>query len=450
MKSKSILSFLLLFVFQFLSIAQVNLDKEKLDSYLESLGQYNKSMLSLSISHNNQIIYEKSIGYASQEDNQLSNSSTIYRIGSISKVFTAVMVFQLIEEGKLTLDTKLSKFYPGVKNAEKITVSNLLNHSSGIFNMTNTAAFRTYMVDEKTKPEMVEMLEGLTSNFEPGTKSDYSNSGFVLLGFIVEDLTNTKYSAAVKERVIDKIGLKRTQYGTDIDTKNNEALPYQIANKKWQPVTVFSDMSIPGGAGAMTSTPTELTKFIEAIFDGTLVSSQSLIKMKEINNGYGSGLFEIPFNEKKGYGHGGAIDFFFSNLVHYENDNLSIAITINGLNESSNDILIAALKLAYDMPFDQPDFSVKPISLPEETLSQYEGLFSSESNPLKITLNVSNGQLTAQATGQGAFILTPYSEKEFRFEQAGIVIEFTENSGSIDYSKFMLKQGGNQFEFKKD
>lgn len=450
MKSKLKLSFLLLLVFQLYAVAQVNLDKEKLDTYLESLAQYDRAMLSLSLSHEGNIIYEKSIGYVSKEKDLLSNSETIYRIGSISKVFTTVMIFQLIEEGKLSLDTKLSEFYPGVKNASSITISNLLNHSSGIFNMTNEPSFRQFMVGPKTKAQMVERIEGLKSNFEPGTSSEYSNSAFVLLGFIVEDLTDITYPTVVKQRVIDKLGLKRTRYGSKINADNNEALPYRPANNDWSAVTTFTDMSIPGGAGAMVSTPTELTKFIEGIFDGTLISAESLGKMKEINNGYGRGLFEIPFDDKKSFGHGGAIDFFSSNLAHFEKEQLSFAMTVNGVKENTNDIMIAVLSTAFGKAFELPNFGATAINLPEEKLKLYEGVYSSESIGLKITLKVQDGKLTAQATGQGQLILDAFSEKEFRYEQAGIVIEFAGDKEAIEHSKFLLKQGGGRFEFTRD
>ncbi len=450
MKRKAFLSTFLLLIFFSCAYAQVNLDKEKLDKYIGSLGKHDRAMLSLSIAHEGNVIYEKSIGYASKEKNLLSDNQTIYRIGSISKVFTTVMIFQLIEEGKLSLDTKLSDFYPGIKNAEKITVSNLLNHSSGIFNMTNEPSFRQFMVSAKTKDQMVSRIEGLKSDFEPGSRSDYSNSGFVLLGFIVEDLTNTDYPSAVMERVIRKAGLKRTRYGSDINVENNEALPYRAANKEWQAVTTFTDMSIPGGAGAMVSTPTDLTQFINAIFDGTLISSNSLNQMKEITRGYGRGLFEMPFNDKTGYGHGGAIDFFSSNLAYFEEDKLAVSMTVNGVLENTNDIMIAVLSMTYSTPYTLPDFGAEAIDLPEETLLKYEGTFASDAIPLKVTLKVKNGKLTAQASGQNQLTLEAFSEKEFRFEQAGIVITFEEVSDTIDYTRFILKQGGGRFEFKKE
>lgn len=450
MKSKTLFSLLLIFVFQFYTLAQVNLDKEKLDTYLTSLDQYNRAMLSLSISQDGQVIYEKSIGYTSKEENQLSNSQTIYRIGSISKMFTTVMIFQLIEEGKLSLDTKLSAFYPGVKNAKEISISNLLNHSSGIFNMTDESSFGEFMVSAKTKAEMVSRIEGLKSNFKPGTNSNYSNSAFVLLGFIVEDLTGGDYPTIVKQRIIDKIALERTQYGTTIDYINNEALPYRLVAKDWAAITTFTDMSVPGGAGAMTSTPTELTKFIEAIFDGTLVSTGSLNQMKEIINGYGRGLFEIPYNSKKSYGHGGAIDFFSSNLSYFEEERLAIGMTVNGVSENTNTIMLAILSMTFGDRFELPDFGAKSINLSSEILSQYEGMFSSDAIPLKVTLKVENGKLTAQATGQSQLPLEAFSQKEFRFDQAGIVIKFKEENGQIDYASFTLLQGGGKYKFKRD
>lgn len=435
------------------SFGQTKLDRQKLDRFLTTLEENNKAMLSLSLLKDGEIVYERSIGYASLEEQVKTNSETKFRIGSISKVFTTVMIFQLIEEGKLSLDTKLSKFYPKVKNADKIIISHLLNHSSGIFNMTNAPSFRAFMTSPKTKAEMVEHIEGLDSDFEPGTQSSYSNSGFVLLGFIVEDLTGSDYPTQVKKRIADKIGLKRTNYGKETDISANEAHSFQINNGAWVQSTIVTDMSIPGGAGAMVSTPTDLTYFIKALFDGKLISQASLDKMKEVNGRMGHGLFAIPFNDKTAYGHGGAIDRFLSELAYFEEEDLAIALTMNGVNYSKNDILIGALSIAFGLPYDIPDFSAKAISLSEEQLKKYEGVFASADVPLEITLSAEGGVLKAQATGQGALSLTAFSEREFRFEQAGIVIVFdtqeSKQESKVDFSTFVLNQGGGKFTFKK-
>jgi D-alanyl-D-alanine carboxypeptidase len=208
-------------------------------------------------------------------------------------------------------------------------------------------------------------------------------------------------------------------------------------------------MSIPHGAGAIISTPTEVGIFLTNLLSGKLISADSLAQMQQINQGYGRGLFKFPFHQKTAYGHTGGIDGFRSQAGYIETDNVAFTLTANALNYTLNDISIGILSIFYDLPFDIPDFDLKPIELAENELVKYEGVFVSQQLPLDITMKVNGKQLTAQATGQGPINLTPFSTQEFRFDPAGIVMIFADNGEKVDYSSFQLKQGGGIFTFTK-
>ncbi|MEP0177857.1 MAG: serine hydrolase domain-containing protein [Paraglaciecola sp.] len=440
--------YLFLFICLF-SVSAQGFDKAKLDQYLDALDANQKAMLSLAIVKDGEPVYQKSIGYTDVASKQKPNIDTQYHIGSITKVFTSTMIFQLIDEGKLSLDTKLAKYYPKVKNANKITISMLLNHRSGIYNFTNAADYIEYMEQPKAKAEMVSLIEGLGSDFEPDSQASYSNSAYVLLGFIIEDITQDSYANQLQNRVVAKLNLDRTMFAGPIDVEANQANSYTYESEDWVPATQ-TDMSIPHGAGAIISTLSEIGKFLTGLFNGKLVSANSLDKMKEVNQGYGRGLFKFPFYEKEIYGHSGGIDGFVSQAGYFPADNVAFTLTSNGLNYKLNDISIGLLSIYYGRPFDIPDFTQKPISLSEKNLLKYEGVFSSKDIPLKITLKFRDGQLTAQATGQGPLSLTPFSHSEFRFEPAGIVMRFELDGEKVDYATFQLKQGGGTYKFSKE
>jgi D-alanyl-D-alanine carboxypeptidase len=443
-KSFSLILFICIF-----SVSAQDFDKAKLDQYLETLETHEKAMLSLAITENGEPIYQKSIGFVDVEQQQKANKDTQYHIGSISKVFTSTMIFQLIDEGKLSLETKLANYYPKVKNAKKITISMLLSHRSGIHNFTNTPEYNQYMTQPKTKTEMVNLIEKLDSDFKPNSRANYSNSGYVLLGFILEDITNDSYANQLQKRIALKLNLNRTVYGGPINVADNQAKSYTHNADGWLPATV-TDMSIPHGAGAIISTPTEVAKFLASLLTGTLVSADSLSKMKELNEGFGRGLFKFPFYDKTAYGHNGGIDGFTSIAGFFAADGLAFTLTANGMNYAMNDINIAILSIYYGRPYDLPNFDQKAIELPEKDLAKYEGVFSSQAMPLKITVKVTNGQLTAQATGQAPFNLTPYTSSDFRFDTAGIIMLFAADGDRVDYSTFQLKQGGGDFKFSRE
>ncbi len=422
------------------------LNTQKLDSLFDALLVNNKAMGSVAISKSGKLLYTKSIGFSALFDKMKipATEKTKYRIGSITKTFTTVLVFQLIEEKKLSLTTTLDKYFPSVPSAKSITISNLLNHRSGIHNFTNDPEYLTWMTKPKTKDEMVAIIAKSPSDFQPDSKAEYSNSNFVLLGFIIEKLRKKPYSEVLAERITKKIGLADTNFGTAADTKRNESYSYKWMTDKWnqEPET---DMSIPHGAGAIISIPSDLTKFLEALFAGKLVKPESLLKMKTIIDNYGMGLFQFPFDGKKGFGHTGGIDGFASSASYFPDDSLSVAYCTNGQVYAMNDILIGVLSIYFNRPYQIPSFETSLYPVKTEDLDKYLGIYSSQQLPLKITITKNDVVLTAQATGQSSFPLDATEKDRFKFEPAGVVLEFNPKKGEM-----ILKQGGGVFQFTKD
>jgi len=420
-----------------------NFDKAKMDQLFDVLAQKEKAMGSLTLSKNGNVIYSRAIGYSSITDagKQPSTTVTKYRIGSITKMFTTTMIFQLVEEGKLKLITTLDTYFQKLPNANKITIGNLLNHRSGLHNFTNDAEYSGYMTQPKTQDEMLAIFAKSKLDFQPNEKAEYSNTNFVILGFIIEKITKQSYSINLKQRITSKTGLSNTYYGGKTNANNNECFSYQFAGYwKQMPET---DMSIPGGAGAIVSNPTDLTKFIEALFSLKLVKQSSLDQMKKITDGFGMGMFQIPFYDHKAWGHNGGIDGFGSNLAYFPDDGLAIAYCTNGQVFPMNDILIGVLSIYFNKDYSIPTFTT--VSVKTEELDKYLGVYSSTQLPLKITITKDNTSLIAQATGQSSFPLEATGKDKFKFDQAGVVMEF-----NTDKNEMTLKQNGGVFLFTKD
>lgn len=229
--------------FLFLSaicVAQ-KLDTKKLDSLFQILKQNDKFMGSLAVSQNGNTIYENSIGFINLEDSIKSNNNTKYRIGSVSKMFTATLVLKAIEENKLKLDQSLEEFYPQVKNSKLISIKNLLNHSSGIHNFTSEKDYLEWNTQNQSKDAMIARIINGDNEFEPNEKSKYSNSNYVLLTFILEDIYERPFSKLLKEKIIEPLALKNTYYGGKIKIENNESNSYSYLGKwKLEPETHLS------------------------------------------------------------------------------------------------------------------------------------------------------------------------------------------------------------------
>lgn len=439
---------LLLFLLPSFAFSQ-KVDFVKLDSLITRVDRFDKMMGALTISKNGKIIYSKAWGYRafSEQERLKSNTDTRYRIGSITKMFTAVMILQLVEEGKIQLSDKLAKYYPEIPNAEKISIAQMLNHHSGLYNFTDTSYLR-YHTQAKSQKELLSLFASQTPVFAPGERAEYSNTNFVLLGYIVEQVTGDSYAANLKKRITGKTGLKNTRPGGKINPANNEASSFGYYDKTWltEPET---DMSIPGGAGCITSTTSDLVKFIEALFRNKLLKPATLAKMLTLTDGYGYGIFQFPFDEKTAYGHTGGIDEFHSVLGYFPKDSIAFAFTGNAANIDMNDLVIGVLSICFNRHYELPDYAVHAYALAAEELAKYEGTYASEDIPLKIVLRKVGDKLTAQATGQGAFSLTPVSPREFRFEPAQISMIF-EDSGALPVTTFTLRQAGGKYIFRKE
>lgn len=221
---------LLLLGFSITIIAQQKTRFDKIDSLLVYLNQNNKFMGQVSIREKGNVLFEKAYGYADLENKLKANENTKYKIGSITKTFTAVMIMQLIEEKKLKLDTKLSKFYPQIQNSDKITIHDLLHQRTGIIDYVN--GDHSVDVHKKTsKEEMMSKIAAYQSLFEPNSKFEYSNSNYYILGRILEDVTKQDYATNLQERIVKKLQLQNTTISTIVDTSKNESYSYSFSEK---------------------------------------------------------------------------------------------------------------------------------------------------------------------------------------------------------------------------
>lgn len=418
-----------------------DIDRAKLDRYFDTLEAHEKVMGSVALSKNNKIIYTRSIGYADVENAIKNTENTKYRIGSISKTFTAVLVFKAVEAGKIKLNQTIDAYFSSIPNADRITIRQLLNHRSGIYNFTSDSDYLTWNTQAKTEEEMVSLIADFGSDFEPDSTAEYSNSNFVLLTYILEKSFKSSYADLIQKHIAKPLGLKNTYFGAGINTENKESKSYRFTSK-WE-LESESDLSIPLGAGGMVSTSTDLIKFGEALFSNTLISKEHVTEMKTITDGFGMGLLQFPFGEKKVFGHSGGIDGFVSMWGYFPEDNISFAMTSNGNHMNANDVTLTLLNAVFNKPYDIPDFKVFEVDLAD--LESYEGIYSSTQIPIEITVSIVNGVLMGQATGQSQFPLEAKEQHVFEFELAGLVLEFNPTEKSM-----ILKQGGGEFSFVKE
>jgi D-alanyl-D-alanine carboxypeptidase len=411
-------------ILPFVLIAQLlfsqTLDKKKLDNYFEGLKKNNKFMGSVAISENGKIIYSKSIGFSDVDNKIKADEKTKYRTGSISKTFTCVLAFKAIEEGKLTLDTRLNAYFPSIKNASKITIANLLHHTSGIHSYTDDDAFFETRTQKKSEEAMVQIIEKGGSDFPPDSICKYSNSNYVLLAYILQKVYKKPYADLLMEKICSPIDLKNTYEGDKINLQKNECYSYTYEGN-WSRFEE-TDMSNTIGAGSVVSTPGDLIQFSEALFAGKIINRKSIETMKTLKGELGMGLITIPFDTKIGFGHNGSIDEFKSLFGYFENEKVAFAITSNGGSYNCESISVALLSAVFNKPYELPNF--KKYDVAEADLDKYVGVYASSEMPLKMNITRNGKALQIQATGKPQFELEATDKDIFENQKIGIMLIF--------------------------
>jgi len=447
------------------TIVERQFDKQKMDNFLSLLSESNKAILSIEVVEKGKQTYQNQTGFAyydSTGQKVKADAQTQYRVGSITKMFTATLIMQLIEQGKLSLETPLSNFHPEIKNAQEITIDHMLMHRSGLFNYTADAGFREYASKPQNQTEMITRFANFEPEFKPGKKYSYSNTNYMLLGYVIEKITGESYQAVMQKNIFNKLNLKNTHLGSIVDTDKNQAQSFFYSKSDWQ-IKKQWHMSVALSAGAIISSPQDLNLFSKALMSGKLVSKTSLKKMLSSSYAYGKGIRKYPFYGRYSHGHYGLIEGFHSALLYFPEDDMSFAISVNGLALNFNDdIVVPILNIYYNRTQKLPNFKHKSVEIDNKQLSAYVGnyYFQSARNPdykIDASLFIKNGQLLGRIpdihnqNGEDieiSFFAT--SENTFFNASEGIQLTFEKTwYGTLNSDRCKVTHNGVDYDFRK-
>ncbi|WP_048922338.1 serine hydrolase domain-containing protein [Rufibacter radiotolerans] len=387
------------------------LNKKKLDSLLMVLVDQKKIMGSVSIFQDGKETYRYATGFSNIAQKTPITQTTKYRIGSVSKMLTATVIMQLLEKGQLTADTKLARFYPDLPNAQQITILHLLQHKSGLKNILHDTAYLKWRQHPIARQEMLGKIKNLGTKFNAGEKQEYSNTNYILLTFIAEDLEKKPFSKILEDRISKPLRLKNTFFGTPIQKENGEALSYH-KREDW---LLFDEthFSVAAGAGSIVSTPKDLNLFLTALFNGKLVFDKSLQAMQQLQGEYGIGLKKLKVQGVELIGHSGGIDGFKSVAFYAPAQKMSFALSVNAADLSLTELLWGISSIALNKDYDLPNFNSRKIhSLDEiETLT---GAYADKDASLKVKLTAENGILLLENGGQKTIPLDAINKNKFR------------------------------------
>ena len=390
------------------------------------------------VARNGKPLMNQGFALANRELNVAATPDTVFRLGSITKQFTAASILQLSEQGKLAIDDPVSKYYAAAPASwKKITLKHLLCHRSGIPSYTDLPNFfRTQAQTDRTPEQLIELTRDRPLEFEPGSKFNYDNSGYIVLGFIIEKVSGEKYADYVREHIFKPLGMKHSGYDDSRSILPGRAAGYEIEKGVWLNAPYIA-MSVPYAAGALYSTTSDLLIWEEAFFADKVVSKASREAMTtNYGSNYGFGLASRTQGTHKLIGHSGGINGFSASLERFPDDGLTV-IVLSNLESAASTQLSEELASLYLGPPPTPalvEVAVKP-----EVLDRYVGDYELAKGFI-VSVKRDGEKLTGQATGQGAFTLSAVSDTEFRFQPAGITMVFPVTAGPAP--SFQLTQDG--------
>jgi len=435
-------------------IAQSKVEQiEELLSTYEEYGKFNGSVL---VSDQGKVIYKKGVGMANMEWDIPNQPNTKHRLGSITKQFTAMLILQLAAEGKLDLQTPITTYLPDYPKAsgDVITIHHLLTHTSGIPNYTSFPKFMEEVSrDPYTPEEFVKMFADKELDFTPGEKFSYSNSGYFLLGVIIEKLSGKSYEQMLHDRIFIPLGMKDSGYDNHSDIVKNRATGYEKQGRDYVN-SDYLDMTIPYAAGSMYSTVEDLYKWDQALYTTKMLPEEymSMYFEPQISAwsnshyayGWGVGYTTIGNSADSIYtiGHGGGINGFQTNIARTTSDKSLIVLLNNTGGAPLNDMTEAILAIIHGKGYNMPKQSVADAVLTviddkgiDAGISHFEKIKDSEDYSL------SEGEMNAVG-----YILM----RSDRLDEASkifqlIIEEFPSSSNAYDsYGESLMELGKNE------
>ena len=386
------------------------------------------------------VILDKAYGFANLEWSVQNTPTTKFRLGSITKQFTSACVFLLQERGKLKIDDPVKKYMPDAPAAwDKITIYNLLTHTSGIPSFTSFPDYHSTEATPTTPEQLVARFRDKPLEFQPGEKWNYSNSGYVLLGYLIEKISGQTYEKFVQENIFTPFGMKDSGYDSNSEIIVHRASGY-TPGKEGVENAGYIDMTIPLSAGALYSTTEDLLRWEQGLFGGKVLSPASLQKMTTpFLNDYACG---VAVHVEKGHkliDHGGGIEGFNTQLSYYPDEKLTI-IALSNLNGPAPGAIATNLAATIHGEKVVLPSERKEIKLPTKTLAQYVGDYQLSPN-FSLNIRLEGDQLISKATGQGDLKIYPESETMFFTKDLDAELEFVKNDKG-EVTHLILHQNG--------
>ena len=426
------------------------------DDFYNSLKGKEAPGIAVLVAKDGKVLYSKGFGYADIKNKILITPETKFRIGSVTKQFTAAAILKLQENNLLSVGDKLSKFIPDFPRGNEVTIHQLLTHTSGIHSYTNNPDFITNVTKTISPDSLVNLIKKDPYDFNPGEKWVYNNSGYFILGYIIGKVSGMPYSEYLKKNFFNPLHMENTGVHYAGIKLQHEAKGYAKNSGKYDEAVNW-DMSWAGGAGAIYSTVDDLRKWNEALYNGKVLKEESLKAMLipvVLNNGekavplYGYGIGFGKYRGEDIVSHSGGLHGFVTQLAYYPKEKMTVVMFYNNgapeANFDPNKIAEAYLWDKMDKQIVYEESAIKP-----KNVELYAGRYDLSGFGI-ITITTEDGKVYSQLSGQGKYEIFPKAgtEDEFFWKIVEARIKFFKNEkGEITHAT--LFQNGQEINAKK-
>ena len=428
--------------------------KEIVQSYVAN----EQFMGAVLVAKNGHLLINEGYGFANLEWEIPNSSITKFRLGSLTKQFTAAAILLLEERGQLNITGSINKYLPDMPTAwNDITIFHLLTHTSGIPNYTRFPEFSSITTLTKKPEQQIDLFRNKPLVFQPGSNYEYCNSGYVLLGYLIEKITGLSFKDFIVNHLFKPLGMDDSGYDSHSDIILHRASGYEIKSDGLHNAD-FLEMSLPYAAGSLYSTTHDLLIWQEALFAGKFISSTSVNKMiQPFKNSYGLGVSIQSFDGHKAITHGGGINGFNTFMIYFPEEKITIIILANliafGFVPQSLGLNLA--RVIYKKPVVLP-FERKEITFSTKVLNKYTGSYTIKpvnvyytTQPSNLLITLLDDHLVAKIEVQPEIKLFPESETIFFSRRPDIKVEFLENEKDQSI-QIAWMQDGDRFIGKKN
>lgn len=415
----------------------------KLDEYLNAAAKQGFTGSAL-VARDGKVIFSKGYGMANRELDVPNTPQIKFRLGSVTKQFTAAAIMLLQERGKLSVQDPVCKYFDNCPSAwSEITIHHLLTHTGGVPSYTSVPDYVKKMAMPETVASMIERFKDKPLEFKPGEKWNYSNSGYFMLGHIIEKVSGESYESFLQKNIFDPLKLKDSGYDHHETILKNRATGYSF-RKEGVINSLYLDMSQPYAAGSLYSTVEDLFAWNEALFSDKLLSARSREAMTTVvRNNYGYGLSISKQFNRTMVSHGGGINGFNTVLTRFPEEKVTVVVLRNsdfglpGPGRIGNDLAAILFGEKYEIPRERVAIKIDP-----KIFDAYAGQY--ELNPnLIITITREGDSLMLQAGGQPKFEMFPESETRFFLKTIEAKVTFAkDDKGAVTH--LILHAGGDQ------